>query len=180
MPHKARITPENWLELDELSQMWELHNTETGEQRLGRPDDWITIASEIELGAVVPERIRKSFEAVRAVIAYGCFYYPLFNLALSEVYRLAEVALAFAYDQAKGPRAKKSMEKRIEWLAEHGILSQDVAAQWHELRKSRNSWAHDASRLLPPMWPIAEMDRVCERISTLFEATDAFATKNGA
>src|SRR5689334_7041614 len=78
-----KITPDNWLEPD-------LPKTFT---RL-TADVWVPVLLRPQLTESVPKEIRSLFECSRAMYIYGYLFYPMITMALEQLHRVAEAAVA--------------------------------------------------------------------------------------
>ena len=102
------LTLENWLLPDEASSFLVGLDPEGAEVRLDG-SAWAARFLSIRVGDATPQNIREMFVAARGAFLYGYFYYPIDALAEDFLGRVAEIAVAGAYE---GPQD--------EWRRAHG------------------------------------------------------------
>jgi hypothetical protein len=125
----------------------------------------------ITLSNNVPRGVRRLFAVARGALCYGYFFYPLYALASEQLYRVAEAAVAEkckALD-APGTILRATFEKRVDWLAGQGLLSEFESEDWHSIRKYRTAVSHPRSqRIIDPGSAVRSLRAITERINSLF------------
>jgi hypothetical protein len=57
-------------------------------------EEWAQRILEPHLSLAVPPEIQRLFEVAQGAILYGYFFYPLYTLALEQVFRVVETAVS--------------------------------------------------------------------------------------
>jgi len=171
-----KISLQNWLQPDETLKYFKQIRS-NGQLDTLTAEDYLRAALTPELLASVPEKIQALFEVARGAIAYGYFFYPLYALAGEQLFRVAEAALKQLCKNLKIPRGRdKTFEKRINWLAEEGIISNEEATRWHNIRQLRNAATHPEEQMIStPMDAVTALANVAEEINSLYYTIGRFA-----
>ena len=164
------INLRNWLEPDDalrgfvrISPDGQLH-TVTGEEYLQH------ILSP-KLHASVPSDVQALFEVARGAMVYGYFFYPLYTLAVEQLFRVVEAALAHKCKALGAPKSIRTFEKRIKWLMEKAVISRPESDRWHAARQMRNAASHpERQMILAPGNAIGILERVVDDINSLFSS----------
>src|SRR6266496_4073890 len=82
----------NWLQPDPASYNL-LAIDVTGQPRVMTGEDWLQIIIHPKLKDNVPTQIKRLFEVARGAMVYGFFFYPVYSLAVEQLYRVAETAI---------------------------------------------------------------------------------------
>lgn len=133
LPFKE-LNAANWLEADRASAIF---------ATAGR--DWLQRLLQPKLEDTVPVEIHHRFEVARGALAYGYFFYPLYTLAVEQLYRVVEAAVSRKYQDARGPKPDKAQfEKKIDWLFDAGILTDTFEAQTEQAIKQIKSMSPES------------------------------------
>jgi hypothetical protein len=163
LPFKE-IGVHNWLQPDPVV----LHFAGTE-----RVTDYVGTVLAPRLSEDVPEDIRNLFEVARAAMLYGYLFYPLYTLAMEQLFRVGEAAVAVKCKQLGAPKDKKKFTDRIDWLAERGVFDRSRFSAWHTLRRMRNSASHpDRQSIVTPGPAIGMLGAVAADINALFAKDD--------
>jgi hypothetical protein len=163
------INSENWLKPDEVIQHF---------PSMRCMEDYVEVVLAPKLSEKVPQDIRALFEVTRGALLYGYLFYPLYDLAVGQLFRVGEAALIHKCTQLGAPKVKKKKNKErkmtfsdyIDWLAEKGVFSHDEADHWHTLRTLRNSASHATRQSIrPPGMAVGILDHVTRDINALFD-----------
>jgi hypothetical protein len=146
--HLDRFTAERWLQPDPALAVFTKLNLDEGTVSPMTSEDWFAVWQHATVDAPVPTEIINLFEQARACLAYGFFYYPLYTLGAEQLLRVAEASLAVKCAALGAPRAVRTLEKRIDWLAKNAAIPGFDGDRWHSLRKLRNATTHHAERML--------------------------------
>jgi hypothetical protein len=132
-------------------------------------EEWIGRVLRHKMNERVPPDIRTLFRGAQAMLAYGCFYYPIATLALEQLLRVLEAAVTVKCRQLSGPAAKEAFQRKLKWLCEQGIISQEQWLDWDAFRSIRNSTSHPQYQMLmPPAMADRTFAMLCEGLSNLF------------
>lgn len=164
-----RLTPENWLQPDPISSLFV--RVRNGLIDTPTPDEWAEMFLRPQLASFVPEEVRALFNVARGVMAYGYLYYPLYELGIGQMYRVADAATVHKCN-ALGAPGLPSFHARIRWLRDQGVLSEAEADWWDATRRLRN-WASHAQRpsVEPPGPVLGRVRRIVEAVNALFDET---------
>lgn len=161
------ITPSNWLKPDdELRGFVKL--SPNGKITLSG-QDYLSYILKPNLHKSVPSDVQALFEVARGAMAYGYFFYPLFTLAMEQLFRVAEAAVAHKCSALKAQKSIKKFEKRIDWLVNESIIPQTESALWHTVRHLRNMASHpEKQSILTPVYTLGILERIASQINSLF------------
>jgi len=164
-----KITLANWLERDDaLTGL--LRPSSNGTYILLSGKDYLEDICRPSLGDNVPEELHELFEVARGAMSYGYFFYPLFTLAAEQLFRIAERAVAMKCETIGAPKSRDTFERRIAYLYEQAILSEEDKKRWDGIRELRNRSSHpDQQDILPPAMTIRLITTLAERINALYE-----------
>lgn len=155
------LTSENWLKADQIS----------GSLIHMSLDEYIETILKPKLDERVPLELRAMFEAAKGALAYGYLFYPLYALAEDQLFRVAEAAVKIRCDQMRAP-SLRDFKARLRWLTDEGALTELERGTWDAIRKLRNIVSHPThQRLGPPGPAVGILERMAERINSLFAAT---------
>ena len=167
-----RMSPTRWLQPDPTLAVFQKLSHVDGSITAMTAEDWFEVWRHATVDSPVPAKIINLFEQARACLAYGYFFYPLYALGIEQLLRVADAALTVKCEELGGPLvAKKSFEKRIDWLADRGDRPSFDREHWHRWRKFRNERSHHSERML--LTPAAARQLVTEfatEIEALFKA----------
>ena len=100
---------------------------------------------------------------------YGYFFYPLYTLAIEQLFRVGDAAVKHKCKALKAPLSCKSFNCQIAWLAKNGVISADDSQWWHDIRVSRNAASHsERQHIAPPGLAIGYLEQVAQGINDLF------------
>ncbi len=163
------LTAENWLQKDDVWKAFiRLRHNGTPEPFTSR--DLVEPLLEVRLSSKVPAELGKLFDVARGAMVYGWCFYPLLTLGTEQTSRVAEAAVAHRCQQLgyKGPRTFK---KRLEWLAEHGVIRVASEEPWHAVRGLRNISSHpDSQQVFSPGMAVQSLQRCADLINSLFDS----------
>lgn len=163
-----QISPQNWLEPDEPMNFF-VSISSNGDRRAISGEEWLGSIFEAELTSDVPEEIRSLFEVARGSMVYGYFFYPLFTLAMEQLFRVEEAAVAQVFAREGGPGSRRSFKKRLDWLEENGRLSDRRYRQLDAARRLRNGASHpETQSIFPPNTAIDTLHIAASILNELF------------
>lgn len=118
-------------------------NFETGKVAPMTTEAWRTPIRGPQLSANVPPEIRKMFEVARGAMLEGPAFYPLYTLALEQVYRVADAAMR-SRSLALGipPSPAASFSTRVHAFADSGRLPLAEHRSWEAICILRNDTSH--------------------------------------
>ncbi len=164
-----QLTVENWLERDPAVNLFVTISRVDGSLGQRSANDRVAQVLAIKLLADVPEDVRAIFDAGRAAMVYGHFYYPLFALGSGHVFGALDAALRHRCEVAGVPSPPDTMAKRIVWLHERGFITQSLRVRLDLDRQMRNELAHPRFQTIaPPGFACTILRRVAEDISALY------------
>ena len=121
-----------------------------------------------QLSDEVPIEIRGLFEVARGAMVYAYYFYPLYTLAMEQLFRVGEAALLAKLHEIDPSGKRIGFSEAIGLLAEKGILDESTSKRMHAMRTLRNSASHpDRQSIFPPGCSIGAMERVAEDINAL-------------
>lgn len=163
-----RLAPEDWTLPDPLSERCAISAPDGSPIEMDG-DAWAALFLKVQLDPSVPEDIHDLFEVAKGTLAYGWFYYPLYDGGQQQLFRLAEAAAFCRYRALGGPKERISFQKTIDWLVENGAIDLMAAKRWHSLRKLRNEGAHPKQRsVVPPGHASRVLRNVADAVNALF------------
>ena len=172
MNHYKQITLENWTQPDSVSRCF-VRIRPDGTSSSIKAEEYFADIMNHRLSEHVPEDIHKLFEVTRGTMTYGYYYYPIFTIALEQLFRIMESSVSHVCKALGIPASIKTYNHKIEWLIETGILENSKKAGWDSLRRMRNSRSHPKSQMiLPPGPTIALFDEMTNDINSLFNEMD--------
>lgn len=154
------ITPDNWLEPDNTLKPF-VKLSPTGE-------DYLSYILRPNLHESVPSGVQALFEVARSAMAYGYFFYPLYTLAMEQLFRVAEAAVTHKCSDLKAPKSKRKFKEKIDWLVKESIIPQSESGLWHAVRNLRNMASHPENQSIYPHVAIGILERVASQINSLF------------
>jgi hypothetical protein len=156
-----RLTPENWLQVDPIIEMF-------GWSELG--EEWVALTMKPQLSDVVPSEIHKLYEAARAAMCYGFYFYPLYTLATEQLFRVAEAAVTARCLQLGAPAKVRTFNDQIDFLQARLSATVFDAGQWHSMRRLRNEASHpERQNIVSPGMAIPAVEGLARLISQLFD-----------
>jgi hypothetical protein len=159
-----RLTLENWLTVDPA---WS--GVVMSSSRPDPSEAWVYDLVQTELDPAVPLSIRKLFEIARGTLVYSLMFYPLFTLGTEQMFRVFDAAISAKCKAMKDPSKTKSFADKIEWLAEHAVISSEQKPRWTAIRHLRNEASHPTDQnILPPGEALTILDIATELINPLF------------
>ena len=163
-----RLSPQNWLEPEDLSFLVSINPISGAAKSISR-HDWAVRFLKPTLDPSIPRDVRALFEVARGAMLYGCFFYPLYTLAAEQVYRVHEAALAERCSQL-GLTSVANFAGRVECLRNLGAISAMRFAQWDAVRNLRNFASHPSKQaILIPTQALMTLDIAVELIHDLFQ-----------
>jgi len=164
-----KITKDTWLTPDRISTSFLLVPPETDIDDIKKGEMYLDMILQPHLNEEVPIEVRKLYEVARGALVYGYFFYPLYTLACEQLLRVGEAAIIFRYKIFNHRLAKRTFEKKIEFLFKQGILNDLEKKRWHALRELRNISSHPVDQSIYPPGPvIGILAHMAEDINTLF------------
>jgi len=164
-----QITKETWLKPDRISTSFLLVPPETGVDDIKKGEMYLDMILQPCLNEDVPIEVRKLYEVARSALVYGYFFYPLYTLACEQLFRVGEAAIIFRSKIFNPRLAKRTFEKKIEFLFKQGILNEQEMQRWHALRELRNISSHPVDQsIYAPGQVIGILALMAEDINTLF------------
>lgn len=162
------LTVNNWLEPDDVLRVF-VSLSPDGEAHASTGNEWMQRTLEPKLVETVPIEIQRLFEVARGAMAYGFLFYPLYTLALEQVFRVAEAAISYKSKDLGAPKSKRTFEKRIDWLISKSVITTSDGQKWHAIRKFRNFTSHPTMQMiLPPGYTVGILGDMAKRINSLF------------
>jgi len=164
-----QLTKETWLKPDRISTSFLLVSPETGVDDIKKGEMYLDMILQPHLNEEVPFEVRKLYEVARGALVYGYFFYPLYTLACEQLFRVGEAAIMLRCKIISPRLAKRTFEKKIEFLFKQGILNDIEKWRWHALRELRNISSHPVDQSIYPPGPvIGILAHVAEDINILF------------
>jgi hypothetical protein len=156
------ITPANWSLPDEVSLRFAPRGVAPGIH------PHLSIILSPQLRDDVPLEVRRLFEVARGAMVYAYHFYPLYTLAMEQLFRVGEAAV-LAKQRGLGLSSKRqTFSKAIEALTQKGIIDELTSRRMHALRTLRNCASHpDRQSIFPPGSAIGTMERLAEDINAL-------------
>ena len=135
-------------------------------------EDYLEDIQQIILSPNVPHDIHEQMELAKGICTYGYYFYPLFTVGMERAILTADSATLQMCKEMGGPKGvPKTFKKRVEWLAEHGVIDEPARDQLHNLRSLRNISSHpEHVTFMTPVMAFGIMDRVADAINSLFAA----------
>jgi hypothetical protein len=166
-----KLTPENWLEAEEIMSVFVRLSLTDGSTSNITGEEWAARFLKPQLTPSVPIEVFKLFEVARGSIAYGYFFYPLFTLAAEQLLRVAEAAVSAKCSHLGAPRRKTTtFQQKLMYLRDENVLSQHEYEEWDDLRELRNSASHPKKQsIIMPKDALTILVWVAERVNTLFK-----------
>ncbi len=132
------ITLENWDQPDKVSvKMAPLSRSAFAEESKGNP--FLEYILRPHLKEDVPYEIRRLFEVARGAMVYSYFFYPLFTIALEQLFRVGEAAIKAKVALCNTGKSSSHLVGQIEILQEAGVLDEPTAFRWQQLRVEARS-----------------------------------------
>lgn len=164
-----RITKETWLKPDRISTSFLLVPPETGVDDIKKGEMYLDMILQSRLNEDVPIEVRKLYEVARGALVYGYFFYPLYTLACEQLFRVGEAAIISRCKTFSPRLAKRTFEKKIEFLFKQRILNELEKQRWHALHELRNISSHLVDQsIYTPGQVIRILALMAEDINTLF------------
>jgi len=165
------ITLENWDQPDKVSvKMAPLSRSAFAEESKGNP--FLEYILRPYLKEDVPYEIRRLFEVARGAMVYSYFFYPLFTIALEQLFRVGESAIKAKVALCNTGKSSRHLVRQIEILQEAGVLDEPTAFRWQQLRTLRNIASHPENQsIYPPGQVIGVMEKLVDDVNKLFTHT---------
>jgi hypothetical protein len=165
------LSVDNWLVQDKA--MAGIHRVlPNGSTHPVSPNEWFNDLQKPKLVNSVPEEIQKLYEVARGVMIYGYFFYPIFTFASEQFTRIAETAInsfILKIDIENKPKPRASFRKKIDWLLQNLILTEELYKKWNATVLLRNKFSHPSKQnIITPEMAIKLMDSITEDINFLF------------
>ena len=163
------LTTENWLEPEEILKAFVSLSSDGHIQSI-TSEAWAQRILEPHLSQAVPHEIQRLFEVARGAMIYGYFFYPLYTLALEQVFRVVETAVSDKCRSMAAPKPVRTFEQKINWLTEQSVIAAGEREQWHAIRGFRNITSHPTTQMiLTPGNTIGFLSDMVSRINSLFD-----------
>jgi hypothetical protein len=161
-----KLDENNWLK----SNIDGLHRVlPDGSSRPILPKEWIEDIQKSKLYDTTPFEIQKLFEVAKGTMIYGYFFYPILTLASEQFARIAETAINIKCSTINCPKARNTFRKKVDWLLQESILSDDLYTKWKSIVELRNRFSHPSRQnIFNPAMAIGLMDSVAKNINHLF------------
>jgi hypothetical protein len=167
------LTPDNWTEQDPVMRNFAIIDHVTG-PRPATAEDWARSFLKLELPPSLPRNVRELFEVARGTGLYGWFFYPLYQIAEAQLFRVLDAAVAARCKQAGGPAATTSLAARISWLIKRGVIPESERVRWDAWRNLRNFTSHpEMQPITPPGSVLGSFQLATRLITELFEPAAA-------
>ncbi len=168
MSDYKQITLENWTQPDPANTCF-VRLRSDGKFSSIKAEEYFSDIMNHTLSEQVPEKIQKLYEVTRATMTYGYYYYPIFTVAVEQLFRIVESSVSYVCKTLGSPASIKTFNHKIEWLIELGILEGCKKARWDSLRRLRNARAHPESQMILPPGPVLSLfDEMTTDINSLF------------
>ena len=162
-----KLTPDNWLTADSTADGFV--KMSGGVSSPMDDEQWTREILRPTLSDSIPKEIRTLFEVAQGVMCYGCFFYPLFTLGSEQTFRVLEAAVQERCEALPVPRGRQTFKGRLDWLHQHGHLSDERYRQWNATRELRNEACHpDRQSLFDPPLAVGNLRLAAELIEDLF------------
>jgi hypothetical protein len=159
-----RLTVENWLTIDPA---W--YGVVMSSSSPDHAEGWVFDLVRNDLNANVPPTIRGLFEVARGSLVYSVMFYPLLTLGTEQLFRVLEAALSLKCVQMDAPAKVRTFEKRIDWLAESGVLTAEQKSRWTGIRHLRNDASHPREQnIFGPAMALQIVELTLELVNALF------------
>lgn len=163
-----RLTAEDWNLPDPLSERCAISAPDGSPIEMDG-NAWAELFLSVELDTSVPEDIHDLFAIAKGTLAYGWFYYPLYDGGQQQLFRLSEAAAFHRYRELGGPMKRPRFQEMIVWLEEQHAIDGAAVELWHALRKMRNEGAHPKQRsVVPPGHVSRVLGTVASAVNALF------------
>lgn len=162
------INLDNWMEPDKVLRGF-VRITPDGKSKTLAGDDYLKLILKPCLIKSVPNEVQTLFEVARGAMVYGYFFYPLYNLALEQLFRVAEAAVTFKCKELNAPKSRDKFSKKIKWLVSEKIIREEEFNRWDAIRHLRNFASHPKDQtILPPGSATGMMEDIAGQINALF------------
>lgn len=166
-----KLSEGNWLIPDKS--MASIHRVLLdGSTRPVSPNEWFDDIQRPKLADSVPEEIQELYEVARGTMIYGYFFYPIFTFASEQFTRIAEAAVnsfILKIDMGSKPKPRTSFRKKIDWLLQNSILTEELYKKWDATVSLRNKFSHPSRQnIITPEMAIKLMDSITANINFLF------------
>jgi hypothetical protein len=163
------LSGENWLTADPSSEIFVKVSHKDGTTTRMTGEEWLALFLDPTLSKTVPENLRTLFEVARASLAYGYFFYPLYTLACEQLFRVAETAISEKCKLVGAPKKADTFEKKIKFLFNSKVLSDEERLDWDAVRQFRNSTSHPQQQMILPPGAVASLlFKIGEKVNKLF------------
>jgi len=163
-----QLTADNWNKHDPASRHI-VQIDKNGVQRTPMGSEWARMILKPKLIPAVPNDIVEMFEAARGILVYGWFFNPMFAAGSEQIFHVHEAAVVYRCDQLGAPRKNNTFAKRLDWLFEHGHMTEQRMGQWSAARGLRNSAAHKKRQsIFDPSMALRNVDIATELINEMF------------
>lgn len=170
LPFK-RLSISNWLQRDPVLEFFGTFDSD-GTPRPIADTDLVDLILDPQLSSAVPHDVQALYEAARASMCYGYFFYPLYTLATQQLFRVAEAAVNHRCRELKAPPGVKGLARGIDFLVRQSAISESDRHRWNAVRILRNRMTHsDWQEIMPPGMAIDSLRVVAELCSSLYPST---------
>jgi len=164
------ITPSDWLEPDDVLKGF-VRISPDGRSHTITGEEYLRDILRPRLLESVPIGVQALFEVARGGMVYGYFFYPLYALAVEQLFRVIEATVAHKCKALGAPRSTRTFKKRIDWLVERGVIPGSESARWHAARKLRNTASHpERQTIFTPGNAVGMLQGIAEDLNSLFSS----------
>jgi hypothetical protein len=161
----------NWLQRDPVLELFGTLDADGSAQSI-TDNEFVELILEPQLSSSVPGDVNALYEAARASMRYGYFFYPLYTLATQQLFRVAEAAVTHRCRDLKAPPGINGLGRGIDFLARQGVISDRDWHRWDAVRILRNRMTHsDWQEIIPPGMAIDSLRVVADLCSSLYPSS---------
>jgi|SRR5208283_1016659 len=160
------ITSENWNEPDKTSVRFT--SPLDYDEGSGHPP-YLDRILKPQLNSDVPIEVRRLFEVARGAMVYSYFFYPLYTLAVDQLFRVGETALVLKSKKLGYSKKDMRLSALIQFLKEKKVFDEMASKRWEALRFLRNKASHRQDQSI--YWPAAALgilENITEDINALY------------
>lgn len=120
------------------------------------------------LSSAVPRDIVSVFRSGQAAMAFGYYYFPMYELGCGQVLRAFDRAVVSRAQREGCTQPKLMLSNALVYLRKHGVLSEDEFKRLEPLRDLRNQSAHPQFQPYVPaglaLWTLDDVATEIERL----------------
>jgi hypothetical protein len=163
------LTTDNWLQPDPTASVFVKISHGDGSVTPVSGQDWATQFLSPTLAEDVPKDVRALFEVARGSMVYGYFFYPLYALAVEQLFRVAEAAVSMKCKSLGAPEKLWKFQDTLKYLVDRKVITEHDRSEWDAIRGLRNEASHPKQQtILPPGLAASLLARMADRINSLF------------